>query len=115
MQTIGVASSDAFPDNSFSASSIYDNRFKASKGRLNGDLAWAPKDNSDPDDYLQIDLQYEYVICAVATQGKVNEWTKKYKIHLSLSSTGTWVTYKENNAEKVGLHEGQDTLICRNF
>ena len=103
MQAIGVASEDAIPDSSISASSEYDNRYVASKARLNGESAWAPRRIDNPNDYLQIDLQYEYVICAVATQGyaKGNEWTTKYKIKLSLNSSSTWVTYQENNVDKV--------------
>ena len=110
MQTIGVASSDAFPDSSFSASSSYSASYAPSKGRLNGNIAWAPNSNSDPNDYLQIDLLYEYVICAVATQGKVNEWTTKFKLQLSLDGTN-FVTYQENNADKVGLYEGHVYIV----
>ena len=41
----------------------------------------------------KIDLLYEYVICAVATQGAygIDEWTTKYKILLSMDGT-TMVT-----------------------
>ena len=103
MQTIGVASRDAFPDNSFSASSSSSGN-EASKGRLNGDGAWSPSNNINANDYLQIDLLYEFVICAVATQGNPseNDWTTKYKLHLSHSSSN-WVIYKENNTDKVSM------------
>ena len=102
MQAIGVASGDAFPNNSFSASSRSSSNV-ASKGRLNGPGAWSPSSNNNPNDYLQINLQYEYFICAVATQGKSTEdhWTTKYKLRLSLNSVD-WVTYKENGTDKVG-------------
>ena len=107
MQAIGLASRDAFPNGSFSASSSYGTRFAPSKGRLNGESAWAPRGNSNPNDYLQIDLGYEFIICAVATQGNgivggPNEWTTKYKIQLSLNGT-TFVTYQENDVDKVGI------------
>ena len=103
MQAIGVASSDAFPDNSFSAFSTSGSN-KASKGRLNGDGAWLPSNNNDANDYLQIDLLYEFVICAVATQGKSNadHWTTTYKLQLSLTNNN-WASYQENNNDKVGL------------
>ena len=103
MQAIGVASEDAIPDSSISASSEYDHRYVASKARLNGDKGWGPTGRNNPNDFLQIDLQYEYVICAVATQGcgNNNEWTTKYKIQLSLNSSSTWVTYQENNVDNV--------------
>ena len=103
-----MASRDAVKDSSFSASSTYDNRYLASNGRLNGTIrCWAPSDNNNADDYLQIDLAHEYIICAVATQGNAkvggfNEWTTKYKIQLSLDGT-TFVTYQENNVDKVGI------------
>ena len=102
-----MSSRDIVPDSSFSASSEYSNSYKAYDGRLNGDKAWAPKGNNNPNDYLQIDLGYEFFICAVATQGNLalsgaQEWTTKYKIQLSPDST-TFVTYQENNTDKVGI------------
>ena len=109
MQAIGLASRDTVPDSSFSASSEYaSNLYKASNGRLNDPTScWAPSDNNNANDYLQIDLGYEFIICAVATQGngKVGgavEWTTEYKIQLSLDGT-TFVTYQENNVDKVGF------------
>ena len=53
-------------------------------------------------DYLQINLHYEFFICAVATQGYSdgNFWTTKYKLLLSLNNN-TWITYQENNRDKV--------------
>ena len=69
-QAMGLASGGTIPDDSFSASSTFAPRYAAKYGRINGEKAWEPKTNTDPDDYLQIDLLYEYVICAVATQGK---------------------------------------------
>ena len=103
MQAIGVASSDAFPDNSFSASSTRGNN-KAFKGRLNGGGAWLPSDNNDANDYLQIDLLYEFVICAVGTQGNpsADHWTTKYKLQLALIDlANNWLTYQENSVDKV--------------
>jgi len=103
MQVIGVASSDAFPDNSFSASSTSGSN-AASKGRLNGDGAWSPITDNNANDYLQIDLRYEFVICAVATQGNpnANHWTTKYKLQLALiDQPNNWLTYKEDSFDKV--------------
>ena len=104
MQAIGLASRDAFPDSSFSATSNVSDVYKASNGRLNRDSAWKPSSNNIANDYLEIDLGYEFIICAVATQGNpnANEWTTEYKLQLSLDGT-TFVTYKENNADKVGI------------
>ena len=62
--------------------------------------AWSPNNNSNADDYLEINLGDVFFICAVATQGNPisYEWTKSYKLHLLL---GDWIIYKENNTEKV--------------
>ena len=98
-QAIGLASGGRIPDDSFSASSIYNSRYQAKFGRLNGPKAWEAKTNKD-DEYLQIDLLYEYVICAVATQGNpptnspAQEWTTEYKLRFSLNSTTFSLTKK---------------------
>ena len=103
-----MASRVRIPDDSFSASSIYKAKYAAKYGRLNGKGAWEPKTKTDPDDYLQIDLLYEYVICAVATQGnppsqsQAQEWTTEYKLRFSLNGT-TFFPHKENKIDKVGM------------
>ena len=103
-----MASGGRIPDDSFSASSEFAAKYAAKYGRLNGRGAWEPKTNTDPDDYLQIDLPYEYVICAVATQGNpttqspAQEWTTEYKLRFSLNGT-TFSPYKENKIDKVGM------------
>ena len=103
-----MASGGRIPDDSFSASSIYNSRYKAKYGRLNGTGAWEPKTTTDPDDYLQIDLLYEYVICAVATQGlsptqsRAQEWTTEYKLRFSFNGT-TFFPYREYKIDKVGM------------
>ena len=100
-----MANRDTVPDSSFSATTEYSNSFKASNGRLNGTSAWVPISNNNANDYLQIDLGYELIICAVATQGNgkgSNEWTTKYKIQLSLDGI-TFNTYQENNVDKVSI------------
>ena len=104
-----MASGGRIPDDSFSASSIFKARYAAKYGRLNGTGAWEPKTTTDPDDYLQIDLLYEYVICAVATQGNpptqsktAQEWTTEYKLRFSFNGT-TFFPYKENRTDKVGM------------
>jgi len=101
IQALGLASSYAFPDSRFSSSSSRSGH-ESSKARLNGFGAWTPSTNNNPNDYLQVDLQYKFFICAVATQGNPNadEWTLKYKLLFSLNNTD-WVTYQENNTDKV--------------
>ena len=51
---------------------------------------------------MQIDLGAVHFICAVATQGNptANEWTKNYKIKMSVNKVD-WSEYKEGNSEKV--------------
>ena len=113
MEAIGLATGGAIPDSSFSASSHFDCRYQPSYARLNGsNRGWAPETTTNPADFLQVDLLYEYIICAVATQGAngVDEWTKKYKIQLSLNGI-TFFTYKENNIDKVGLHKDH-AYVC---
>ena len=105
MQAVGLASRRLFPDNSFSASSSR-NGNEAFNGRLNGVGAWSPSTDGKANDYLQINLQYEIFICAVATQGNPNAdyWTKKYKLLLSLNDSD-WVTYQqESGADKVCIN-----------
>ena len=105
MQTLGLASSHLFPDSSFLASSSR-NGNEAFKGRLNGVGAWSPSTDGNANDYLQINLQYEFFVCAVATQGNPNadHWTKKYKLRLSVNERD-WATYqKESGTDKVGIN-----------
>ena len=103
-----MASGGRIPDDSFSASSIFKARYAAKYGRLNGRWAWEPMTITDPDDYLQIDLLYEYVICAVATQGlsptqsRAQEWTTEYKLRFSFNGT-TFFPYREYKIDKVGM------------
>ena len=96
-----MASNYEFPSDSFSASS---SRFSygPDMARLNGNSAWFSSTDSSIDDYLQINLYYEFIICAVATQGSpsYDNWTTKYKLILSLNNRN-WITYKENGTEKV--------------
>ena len=102
-----MASGGRIPDDSFSATSIYSSTYAAKYGRLNGTRAWAAE-TTGRDDYLQIDLLYEYVICAVATQGNpptqspAQEWITEYKLRFSFNGT-TFFPYKENKTDKVGM------------
>ena len=116
IQAIGVDSRHEIPSSSFTASSSRAGNVP-DKGRLYGDGAWLPSSNSNPKDYLQIHLKYVFFICAVATQGnpQTDQWTSKYKLLLSLNST-TWMTYKENGADKVSNECIQHSLIiCFKF
>ena len=109
IQAIGVASSYTIPDSSFSASSTRGSN-APSTGRLNGPGAWSPSNNNNANDYLEIDLQYEFLICAVATQGRstADQWTTKYKLLTSLNNND-WHTYQENKTDKVCLNDVWDS------
>ena len=82
-------------------------KHKNIKVRLTGPRAgWAPTsaDRDSKTSFLQIDLGAVYSICAVATQGVngygFNEWTKSYKLQLSLNGR-TWTYYKADVTDKV--------------
>jgi len=68
-QSLGVASRYAFPNYSFSASSSGAGD-EASKGRLNGDGTWSPSTDNDDNDYLQINVQYEFFYIRCSHSGK---------------------------------------------
>ena len=104
MQAVGITSSSAIPSHRLSASSSRVG-FEPDKGRLHGEGAWSPIDANNPDDFLQIDLQYELFICAVATQGYPSSsfWTTKYRLLFSVNGID-WLTYKENGIDKVGVY-----------
>ena len=101
MQAVGITSEKTIPSRSLSATS-WRNVFEPDKGRLHGDDAWSPSDKNNPNDYLQIDLQSDFFICAVSTQGHPSSsfWTTKYKLSFSVNGID-WLTYKENAKDKV--------------
>ena len=86
------------------ATSFYDSDHVPSNGRLRVDYCWAPETKDNLNDYLQLDLGGVHFVCAVATQGnskyKYNDWTKKYKMLLSLDNL-SWNAYKENGNTRV--------------
>jgi hypothetical protein len=100
---IGVENRYIIPDSSFTASSYYDWRYVSSNGRLNSDYGWGPG-TTGQDEYLQIDLGFPYIICAIATQSmkNSNERVKKYNIRTSLDSSN-WTNYQENGRLKVWI------------
>ncbi|XP_068675484.1 neogenin-like [Montipora foliosa] len=105
-----------FLDDVYSASSF---RFGygPEKCRLNGNGAWLPSTKRNASDFLQINLGYEFYICATATQGNptADQWTTKYKIYTSLDNMN-WTTYKENGTEKV-FHgnTGRNDIVKHNL
>ena len=114
MQAVGITSSLAIPGHRLSASSSRVG-FEPDKARLHGVGAWSPSDDSNPDDFLQVDLQYEFFICAVATQGypltSSSFWTTKYRLLFSANGID-WLTYKENGIDKVCIAIATNTRPC---
>ena len=104
---IGVADRNIIPDCSFSATSIFSWHYAAKGARLNTSGTWEPNSNSNPNDYLQIDLGKVFFICALATQGNARsrgarEWTTEYKISTSIDNN-RWTVYPRNSSPKVYL------------
>ena len=103
-QAVGVNDVKKIPDDRITASSIAGSTFYPYYGRM-GDsrgsgYGWCAATTSG-NDYLQVDMGHERRLCSVETQGsKHSHWVKSYK--LSLSKDGAnWITYKEQNSEKV--------------
>ncbi|XP_074612311.1 uncharacterized protein LOC141866672 isoform X2 [Acropora palmata] len=118
MQAVGITSSLAVPSQRLSASSSRVG-FEPDKGRLYGDGAWSPIDGNNPDDFLQIDLQHKYFICAVATQGypltSSSFWTTKYRLLFSVNGMD-WLTYKENGIDKIfSGNSGRQDIVKHNL
>ncbi|KAK3744972.1 hypothetical protein QZH41_008497, partial [Actinostola sp. cb2023] len=115
---VGVADKNIIPDSSFTASSYYDSSYAPKGARLYLASAWAPKDNSNANDYLQIDLGKVFVICALATQGQAStsslEWTTEYKISTSIDNN-LWNTYPSNTSPKLFPGNTDKHTIVKNI
>ncbi|XP_068726719.1 uncharacterized protein [Montipora capricornis] len=116
IQAISWFTIGRFSDDVYSASS---SRFGygPEKCRLNGNGAWLPSTKRNASDFLQINLGYEFYICATATQGNptADQWTTKYKIYTSLDNIN-WTTYKENGTEKVFYgNTGRNDIVKHNL
>ncbi|XP_031554807.1 protein sidekick-1-like [Actinia tenebrosa] len=115
---VGIADRNIIPDNRFTASSYYDSRYAPMNARLNGAArGWAPRIATNPNDYLQIDLDQVFVISAVATQGANgrNEWTTEYKISTSIDKNAmVWATYKNGMADKLFPGNTDSNAVVKN-
>jgi hypothetical protein len=103
-RSVGVENRYIIPDSSFTASSYYDlSRYAPYNGRLYSDYGWGPLTRAK-DEYLQIDLGFPYIICAIATQSMkyTHKWVRAYNIRTSLDSSN-WVNYQENGRLKVWI------------
>lgn len=89
------------PDKSYSSSTIYDCRYLPSTARLFSVMGWAPTKNTDPKDYLQLDFEAPYSICAIGTQGcaQHKKWVTSFMMNVSIDGK-SWETY-QNGIKKV--------------
>ena len=87
------------PDSSYTASTYHKWRHAPYQAKLYGPYGWAAQDNTNPADYLQIDLGSPRVITAVATQGSgyYDVWVETYKIQYT-DSLESWTTYTDSHA-----------------
>ncbi|KXJ07058.1 Lactadherin [Exaiptasia diaphana] len=107
--SIGIEARGIIPDSSFTASSTYDYRYKPYFARI-GDTRGHGWDQGDPQNdnyqYLQIDLGFDYFVCAIATKaGRIGGWgeyVKTYKITMS-NDKQKWTPYKEDGRDKVRI------------
>ncbi|KXJ23307.1 hypothetical protein AC249_AIPGENE6152 [Exaiptasia diaphana] len=79
---------------------FWDRRYVPHGARLYGPFGWSPRDNDNPEDYLQLDLGAVRAITAVATQGngffELNEWIKTFKLRFKQDTSSTkWIEYEE--------------------
>ncbi|XP_068725948.1 uncharacterized protein [Montipora capricornis] len=116
IQAISWFITGGFSDDVYSASSSKFG-YGPEQCRLYGNGAWLPSTKRNGSDFLQINLGYEFYICATATQGNptADQWTTKYKIYTSLDNIN-WTTYKENGTEKV-FHgnTGRNDIVKHNL
>ena len=102
--SVGVEDRNNIPDARMTATSYHDSRYYPYYGRMienRGGGGWCAKTQTDRTDYLQVDMGAVHSVCAVATKGqRYTHWTTSYKVHLSTDGV-TWISYKENNVEKV--------------
>ena len=88
------------------ASTTY-KRYLAYHGRLHyGNSAWCAEE-SDDDDWFQIDLGTTYQICGAATQGNgdpsQNEYVTKFMLSYSYDGSSSWSKYTSTGgSKKVG-------------
>ena len=103
---VGVEDLKRIPDNRITASTYVSSNYHPFYGRLNGKRGshgvWCSTNSDDRTGYLQVDMGSVHIICAVATQGATDGYTKvtSYKLKLSLDGS-TYNFYMEDNTVKV--------------
>ena len=83
------------------ASSVYNQRYAATEGRLNGKYSWLAK-YKNSNQWFKVDLKRAMKITKIATQARsnANQWVTRYTA--SYSQDGLhWSTYRRNSQDKV--------------
>ena len=108
--------SGAIADRQITASSQYNNDYRAAKGRLNNKGrpgSWAAS-RFDRNPWFQIDLENNMMkITRVATQGRpdIPQWVTRYKLQFS-NDGKRFMTYKKQGATADMVRK---SLILRNY
>ncbi|XP_028518519.1 uncharacterized protein LOC110250817 [Exaiptasia diaphana] len=76
----------------------WDKRYVSHGAKLYSPFGWSPRDNNNPEDYLQLDLGAVRAIIAVAIQGngkrRSYEWIKTFKLRFKQDTNSTkWIDY----------------------
>ncbi|KXJ23272.1 Contactin-associated protein like 5-3 [Exaiptasia diaphana] len=76
----------------------WDRRYVPHGAKLYGPFGWSPRDNHNPQNYLQLDLGAVRAITAVATQGNgifnMDEWIKTFKLRFKRElNSKKWIEY----------------------
>ena len=101
---VGVADPIRIKDAQMTASTVRSSNFELHDGRVNstrGPQTWCPATNTDPSNYLQVDIGSVKSLCTVHVQkqGTGGFYTATYYLKYSLDNK-VWNTYKENNEKR---------------
>ena len=92
------------PDNQMTASSYYSSDYLPQYGRLDDTrgYGWSALEPDGLYDWLQVDFGEIVEVCAVATQGEVDNFDWAIDFYLSFSSDGaTWTNFTDGNASPL--------------
>ena len=71
--------------------------------RLNQNTAWSTH-TRDQNQWLQVVLNTDYLLLGVQTQGRLDTWTKSFKVDYSTDDGATW--------QSVNGMDGQPEVKC---
>lgn len=100
---VGIDDPDKIGDSQITASTHNDD-CQPFHGRLNDERStgWCAKEGQRTDDWLQVDLGYNHVLCGFATQGNANrnEYVTEFKLSHSKNES-FWTWYKDKNGKEA--------------